>query len=252
MILLSCIGMNLHTLETPLELGQEAAARAAELIRSTLDEKGAANLILATGASQFEMLKNLVASPDIDWSCVTMFHLDEYIGLPASHPASFRKYLKERFIHQVEDLGAAYLVNGNAPDIEAECARLGKLIQEHPIDVALIGIGENGHLAFNDPPADFETEELYIVVQLDEACRKQQMGEGWFAELSDVPLTAISMSVRQILKSKHLIVSVPDERKAAAVKCAVRGPINPECPASILQEHPNCDLYLDTASASRL
>ena len=244
--------MKLHTLQTPIELGQRAAERAAELIQSRLDAQGTVNLILATGASQFETLKHLVAHPDIDWSKITMFHLDEYIGLAPDHPASFRKYLTERFVEQVKNLGTAHFVNGNAPNPEAECYRLGKLIAVHPIDVALIGIGENGHLAFNDPPADFETEEPFIVVQLDEACRHQQLGEGWFSDLSEVPQTAISMSVRQILKSQHLIVSVPDERKAAAVKCAVRGLIHPDCPASILQEHPQCDLYLDTASASLL
>ena len=180
-----------------------------------------------------------------------MFHLDEYIGLPVTHPASFRKYLQERFLSKVAPLKAVYLVNGET-DAKAECERLGDLIMNHPIDTALVGIGENGHLAFNDPPADFETEQPYIIVELDEACRKQQFGEGWFKSIDDVPRQAISMSIKQIMKAKHIVCSVPDERKAMAVKNSLEQPVSNLYPASILQLHPNCVCYLDKSSVSLL
>jgi glucosamine-6-phosphate deaminase len=180
-----------------------------------------------------------------------MFHLDEYIGLPVTHPASFRKYLRERFLSVIPGLKAAHLIDGET-DAKAECARLGDLIAKHPVDVALVGIGENGHLAFNDPPADFDTEEPYIVVQLDEACKRQQLGEGWFKSIDEVPSNAISMSIKQILKSKHIICSVPDSRKAIAVKNTVEQPVSNLHPASILQLHRNCTCFLDESSAKLL
>ena len=198
------------------------------------------------------MLANLTATEGIDFSKVTMFHLDEYIALESDHPASFRKYLKERFVDKVRNLKAAYFVNGDAEEPQQECQRLGAIISEHPIDVALVGIGENGHLAFNDPPADFETEGPYIVVELDERCRKQQLGEGWFESFEQVPSRAISMSIRQIMKSARLIVTVPEKRKAEAVKNALEGQITPMCPASILQEHKNCKIFMDKDAASLL
>ena len=232
------------------ELGKAAGSAAANLIRLAIKEKGSASIILATGTSQFETLNQLI-SESIDWSKVVMFHLDEYIGLPITANASFRKYLKERFIEKVPFLKAAHLINGEA-DADKECERLGDLIRKHPIDVALVGIGENGHLAFNDPPADFETEEPYIVVELDEACRKQQLGEGWFNTLEDVPQQAISMSIKQIMKSKYIICSVPDSRKAIAVKNTLTQPVSNFYPASILQLHPDCTFYLDQESASML
>lgn len=238
--------------KTPRQMGAQAGAKAAELIAESIAANGAANIILATGTSQFETINTLARAEPVDFSKVTMFHLDEYIGLGPDHPASFRKYLKERFVDEVPELASAHFVNGDAPDPVAECERLGNLIKQHPIDVACVGIGENGHLAFNDPPADFETVEPYIIVDLDEKCRKQQLGEGWFDSLQDVPKRAISMSIQQILLSKVLIVSVPDERKARAVKDAVRGPITSDCPASILQTHQNCAIYLDEAAASLL
>lgn len=244
--------MNISTLDTPKALGETAAARAAELISAAIAAKGFANMILATGASQFEVLRHLAVAEGIDWSKVTMFHLDEYIGISSSHPASFQKYLQERFVDLVPTLGAVHFVQGDVSDPVEECRRLGEIIQNHPIDVALIGIGENGHLAFNDPPADFETEEPYIVVQLDDACRRQQLGEGWFPNFDAVPDRAISMSIRHILKSRSLIVSVPDERKALAVRNAVLGEITPHCPASVLRAHMDCHLFLDTFSASLL
>ena len=233
------------------ELGRAAGHAAAELIQKAIAENGAANIILATGNSQFETLNQLISEPGIDWSKVVMFHLDEYIGLPVTAKASFRKYLKERFIERVPSLKAAYLINGET-DEERECERLGNLIKKHPIDVALVGIGENGHLAFNDPPADFETEQPYIIVSLDEACRKQQVGEGWFHKLDEVPKQAISMSIKQIVKSKHIICSAPDSRKARAVKNTVEQAVSNLYPASILQLHPNCIFFLDTSSAALL
>lgn len=243
--------MKVHISEAPQGLGKAAGTLAADFIRSTIGKKGGANIILATGTSQFETLKQLVADRDIDWSKVVMFHLDEYLGLSDTHPASFRKYLRERFLEQVPSLKAYYLIDGEA-NAQEECSRLGALIDQHPIDVALVGIGENGHLAFNDPPADFDTEQPYIVVDLDEPCRRQQLGEGWFASLDEVPAQAISMSVKQIMKSQYIICSVPDERKALAVRNSLEQPVSNLYPASILRTHGNCALFLDQASASLL
>jgi glucosamine-6-phosphate deaminase len=238
--------------KTKQEMGAAAATAAARAIEKAIEKQGRANIILATGASQFEMLKNLVQAEAVDFSKVTMFHLDEYIDMSADHPASFRKFLKERFVEKVPGLKAVHFVNGDTGEPQQECQRVGSLIAEHPIDAAMIGIGENGHLAFNDPPADFETEEPYLVVELDEKCRKQQLGEGWFETLEQVPRQAISMSIRQIMKSKCLIVTVPDQRKAKAVKNALEGEVTPMCPASILQQHGNCKIFMDTEAASLL
>ena len=238
------------------ELGQAAGHAAAVLIRRSISEKGSANIILATGTSQFETLNQLISEPGIDWSNVVMFHLDEYIGLPSTAKASFRNYLQERFIDKIPSLKAAHLINGDAingqADAEAECRRLADLITKHPVDVALVGIGENGHLAFNDPPADFVTEQPYIIVSLDEACRRQQLGEGWFHRFDDVPKQAITMSINQILKSKHIICSVSDSRKAMAVKNSLERTVSDLYPASILQLHPACTFYLDEAAAALL
>lgn len=244
--------MNIIITQDKKELGSQAAKRGAERIRQALAEDGEAAVILATGVSQFAVLDVLVREPDIDWSRVTVFHLDEYIGIAPTHPASFRKYLKERFEEKVPGVAAFHYVLGDAPDPEAECRRLNGLIEQRSVAVAFIGIGENGHLAFNDPPADFQTEEPFIVVELDDACRNQQLGEGWFPTFDDVPEKAISMSIRRIMKSRCLIVSVPDKRKARAVKCTVEGPVVPDCPGSILQSHDDCYLYLDRDSASLL
>jgi glucosamine-6-phosphate deaminase len=234
------------------EAGRAAADAGAGILRDALRAHGEVNIVLATGASQFEVLEALAAAPDIDWSKVTVFHLDEYVGLPISHPASFRRYLQERFVAKLPvPLRAFHEIDGEG-DCRAECDRLNQLIQAATIAVAFVGIGENGHLAFNDPPADFKTEMPYIVVNLDDACRRQQFGEGWFPTLEDVPGQAISMSVRQILKARAIICTVPEERKAQAVKGTVEGAITPMVPASILQEHPTATLYLDRASASLL
>lgn len=244
--------MKLRIYKTSHELGASAAVEAGLIIGSAIVKRGKANILLATGTSQFETLEHLVRSEGIDWKKVTMFHLDEYIGLPVTHPASFRKYLKERFLNKVGKLKSAYLINGENNNPEAECNRLGQIILHHPIDAALIGIGENGHLAFNDPPADFKTEKPYIIVDLDEACRRQQINEGWFGTLKEVPSRAISMSIKQIMKSRYIIVSVPDKRKAVPVKNALKGRVTGSCPASILQRHPNCTIFLDEGSASLL
>lgn len=243
--------MKIDIKSNPVALGHAAGTVAAAFIRRAIEEKGSANIILATGTSQFETLNQLIREKNIDWSQVVMFHLDEYIGIPETHPASFRKYLKERFLAKVPGLKAVHLINGET-NPEAECIWLGDLITQHPIDVALVGIGENGHLAFNDPPADFDTEEPYIIVDLDEACRKQQYGEGWFKTVDDVPKQAISMSIKQIMRSKHIICSVPDARKAQAVKNSVEQTVSNVFPASILQTHENCLLFLDEASAALL
>lgn len=237
--------------QDPNQLGQKAGKIGAELIRNAISNQGFANIILATGTSQFEMLNQLLAEKDINWSQVTVFHLDEYIGIPISHPASFRKYLKERFFNHVPQLKNYHLIDGENDPLK-ECERLSTLIQTYPIDVAFVGIGENGHLAFNDPPADFETEKPYLVVDLDHACRMQQFGEGWFPSLDAVPTQAISMSIGQIMKSKAIICSVPDLRKAQAVKDCLEGKITNLHPASILQSHPNCQIFLDEPASSLL
>ena len=233
------------------EMGKQAGISAGLAIRTAITERGITNIILATGTSQFETLNQLIADEGIDWSKVVMFHLDEYIGLPITHPASFRKYLKERFLTKVPPLKAAFLIDGET-DASSECERLGKLISKHPIDVALVGIGENGHLAFNDPPADFDTEKPYIIVDLDDQCVQQQFGEGWFPSINDVPRKAISMSVKQIMRSKQIICSVPDFRKAVAVKNSIENQVSNLYPASILQNHPNCTIFLDPSSAALL
>jgi glucosamine-6-phosphate deaminase len=233
-----------------LSLGAAAAAHAANSIRRAIAGRGEARIVVATGASQIEFLDALTKAENIDWSRVEMFHLDEYVGLPITHPASFRRYLLERLISKT-GITRYNLLDGEADPREV-ARRVGKLLQSTPIDVAFAGIGENGHLAFNDPPADFQTEEPYLIVNLDEACRRQQVGEGWFANLSEVPAQAISMSVRQILQAKEIHSVVPDARKAAAVKRCFEGEISPMAPASILRTHPAATIYLDKDSASLL
>lgn len=242
--------MNIKIYDNKTSLGQAAAQQAAQAIRRAITANGKARIIAATGASQFEFLAALTKATDIDWNKVEMFHLDEYIGMPITHPASFRKYLHERFI-QPTGLATYHLLDGEANPQEV-CATIGALLTAAPIDVAFVGIGENGHLAFNDPPADFNTEESYLVVNLDEACRRQQFGEGWFPTLNDVPTQAVSMSIKQILKAREIICVVPDARKAEAVKACLEGAVSPLAPASILQTHSNTTVYLDQASAALL
>lgn len=244
--------MDIRICQDKQDLGRLAAADGAEEIRRAIAAKGQANVTVATGASQFEMLTELVRAPDVEWGKVVFFHLDEYPQMPETHPASFKKYLTERLVRKLPAAPRAFHFLNSLAEPAAECRRVGDLIAKHPIDVAFIGIGENGHLAFNDPPADFETEEPFILVSLDEECRRQQFGEGWFASQDDVPRQAISMSIRQIMKAALLICSVPDARKAKAVQAALEGPVTPQVPASILQQHERAKIYLDPESAALL
>jgi glucosamine-6-phosphate deaminase len=242
--------MIIKVFDDKLSMAKAAAMQATEAIRAAIGRRGAARIIAATGASQLEFLAALTATAEIDWKKVEMFHLDEYIGLPMTHPASFRKYLHEHLIDKT-GITTHHLLDGtgNVANMIRDAAQA---IASAPIDVAFVGIGENGHLAFNDPPADFETAEPYIIVNLDEACRKQQVGEGWFSDVSAVPKQAISMSVRQILKAKEILAVVPDARKAQAVKACFDGELSPMAPASILRTHPNATVYLDKQAAALL
>jgi glucosamine-6-phosphate deaminase len=242
--------MKIKVFFSKADLAQAAAADAVAAIGEAISERGEARIIAATGASQFGFLESLTNSPGIDWGRVEMFHLDEYVGMSDQAPASFCRYLRERLIDKV-GLKRYHLLDGaQAP--EAVISRVGVEIRKAPIDIAFVGVGENGHLAFNDPPADFDTEEAYIVVNLDEACRRQQLGEGWFPSLDDVPSRAISMTIRQIMKSKQILCIAPDSRKAKAVHACFGGEVSPMAPASILQRHPNATVYLDQESAAWL
>lgn len=231
-------------------LAQSAATDAANALRQALKESGSARIIAATGAAQFDFLELLTQTSGIDWSKVEMFHLDEYIGIPADHPASFRKFLLERLINKT-GISRYHLLDGDR-DPQQVIAAVSAEIRKAPIDIAFVGIGENGHLAFNDPPADFETDEAYIVVDLDQACRRQQMGEGWFKSMDEVPRRAISMTVRQVLKAKQILAIVPDTRKAPAIAKCFGAEISSMAPASILRTHPHTVLYLDQNSAALL
>jgi glucosamine-6-phosphate deaminase len=242
--------MKLKILPDKKQLGEAAAAQAAGAIRRAIGEHGGARIIAATGASQFEFLEHLTKKDGIDWRLVEMFHLDEYIGIPISHPASFRKYLRDRLINKV-GIKRYHMLDGEREPGKV-IAEVSSEIRKMPIDVAFVGIGENGHLAFNDPPADFETKDSYIVVELDEACRRQQLGEGWFNNLDEVPRRAISMTVFQILKAREIICIVPDARKAEAVAKCFDGEVSPMAPASILRTHKNTTVYLDKSSAAQL
>ena len=242
--------MKIGVFEDKLSLGSAAARLAALAILNACARKGSARIIAATGVSQFEFLDFLTTDPGVEWQKVELFHLDEYIGLAIEHPASFRKYLLERLINKT-GIKNFHLLDGEA-DPAAVCHRTGRAISTAAVDVAFVGIGENGHLAFNDPPADFETEEPYLIVELDEVCRQQQVNEGWFGSLSEVPEKAISMSIRQILKSEQIICIVPDARKARAVKACFEGEITPMAPASILRTHRNIEVFLDHHSARLL
>lgn len=231
-------------------LGRAAAAQGASAIRTAIAERGTARILVATGKSQFEMLDALTQERDIAWGEVEMFHLDEYVGLPLNHPASFRRYLLERFINKVR-VGRHHLLDGEN-DPERICREEGAELASAPIDVAFAGIGENGHLAFNDPPADFQSQNPYLIVRLDENCRRQQVGEGWFKNLAEVPDRAISISVRQILKARMIVCAVPEARKAEALKRCLEGSVSPLAPASILRTHPDVTVYVDAESAARL
>jgi len=242
--------MRICIFENALDLGSHSAMVVSMHIRRALQEKGECSIILATGTSQLTMLDALVKDHDIDWTKVEVFHLDEYVGIPETHKASFRKYLRERFADRVPGLRSFHYIKADADDLSKEIARLSDLISSKNIDVACIGIGENGHLAFNEPPANLDTKEPYLIVRLDEACRRQQVGEGWFDDLTEVPMQAISMSIPQILKSECIICTVPDKRKAEAVRMAVTAPIDPIHPCASLRMHKNCYLMLDHSAAS--
>lgn len=239
----------IHVSSTPSELGAQAANAIASLLNDAVSLQGYARLVLSTGASQFDTLDALIGL-DVPWNKIEMFHLDEYVALPESHPASFRKYLKERFVSRVP-LKAAYFVDGEG-DVAGNIAALSRELTKQPVDVGVIGIGENGHIAFNDPPADFNTQESYKIVDLDERCKKQQVGEGWFADVDSVPKQAITMCVQQIMSCRHIISAVPHTVKADAILRTVTEPVNPNVPATILKTHPDWKLFLDTQSAANL
>jgi glucosamine-6-phosphate deaminase len=244
--------MEVRIFGTKGEMGAAAAAAGADRIREALAGGGEARIVMASAASQFEVVEALTVAPGIAWERVTLFHLDEYIGLSSTHPASFSKFLRDRFIAKLpRGLKGFHAIEGER-EAAVECARIGELLAERAPEVAFIGVGENGHIAFNDPPADFETKAPYLVVKLDEICRQQQVGEGWFPNLEAVPTHAMSMSVHQIMKAGRIVCTVPDERKAAAVQKAVGEMVSPEVPATILQEHNDCLLFLDETAASRL
>jgi glucosamine-6-phosphate deaminase len=243
--------VKIEVFKTKAECGEAAADRGAEILKQAIAAKGRASFIVATGASQFDFMEALTGKAGIEWPKTTMYHLDEYIGIADDHPASFRRYLKERLVDVVQP-GTVHFINGEAADPASECRRMSNIIAQDIIDVAFVGIGENGHLAFNDPPANFDTGVPFIIVELDDACRQQQFGEGWFGSLEDVPATAISMSIQQIMKSDTVICTVPDKRKALAVKQCFEGEISPMHPASILRKHANAFVYLDEPAASLL
>jgi glucosamine-6-phosphate deaminase len=242
--------MNFEIFRDRRTMGVAAAERAAAAIRSAIQDHGSARIVAATAASQKEFLEELTRAPGIDWRAVEAFHLDEYIGLKITHPGSFRKMLLEQLVRKT-GITKCHLLDGEA-DIASVVHSTSQAIASAPIDIAFLGIGENGHLAFNDPPADFETEEPYLVVTLDEACRRQQVGEAWFSEITDVPRKAISMSVKQILKAKELIAVVPGPQKAQAIRACFNGEISPMAPASILRTHTDVTVYLDGDSAALL
>lgn len=242
--------MDIHVFKDKQSMAQSAGDQARKAIQQAIAKKGAARIIAATGASQFEFLEVLTGLPGIDWSLVEMFHLDEYVGIPETHPASFRNYLRKRLIEKT-GIKKYHLLDGTK-DPETVIREVAGELGKAEIDVAFVGIGENGHLAFNDPPADFLAAGSYIVVNLDDACRRQQLGEGWFPTFEDVPKQAISMTIRQILEAKKILAIVPDTRKAAAVKACLEGPISNLAPASVLQKHPDTTVYLDEPSAALL
>jgi glucosamine-6-phosphate deaminase len=235
-------------LDTPDQAANAAALEAAGLIRTALATQAMARVVASTGVSQFEFLKHLIAAAAIDWNRVDLFHLDEYIGLPGDHPASFQRYIRERIVEPTGIEWVHYL-DGMADPVEV-CASVGQALAQAPVDVCFAGVGENGHLAFNDPPADFETEAPFLIVDLDERGRRQQVGEGWFRSLEEVPRRAVTMSVRQILKARAIVGIATGLRKAEAVRECFEGEIGPAAPASALRLHANATVYLDREAAS--
>ena len=246
-----CGQLEVRVYQSGAGLGVAAAEDLARIVAESIAKRGSAAIILATGNSQLCFIEALRQRQDVEWGSVRVFHMDEYLGMSDQHPASFRRYIREKLVDQVHPL-AFHGIRGDAPDVEAEMQRYTALLQQHPPDAVVMGIGENGHLAFNDPPADFTTGKTILVVTLDEACRRQQLGEGWFPSLDDVPRQALTLSVPALLAPRHLLVVVPERRKAPAVKAALEGPVTPDCPASILQRQPHAVLYLDLESSSLL
>jgi glucosamine-6-phosphate deaminase len=245
--------MKINIYSNKKETSKEAALQAASILNKAIRQKGTATFVIATGVSQLDFIEHLITEGNIDWSKTRMFHLDEYIGLPETHPASFRKYLREKFISKVDRIKEINLINGDVANPQKKCDRLNQILKNEIVDIAFVGVGENGHLAFNDPPANFKIEDPFIVVNLTERCRKQQVGEGWFDFIKEVPQQAISMSIKQIMKAKNIICIIPGERKAQAVKdCFETDEISPEYPASILKKHKNCFVFLDFDSAKYL
>lgn len=245
--------MKINIYDNKKQTSKKAALKAASILNEIIYQKGTATFVIATGVSQLDFIEHLVTEGNVDWSKTRMFHLDEYIGIPETHPASFRKYLQEKFISKVDRIKEANLINGDVADPKKECDRLNQILKNEIVDIAFVGIGENGHLAFNDPLANFEIEDPYIIVNLDDKCRKQQVGEGWFDSIEDVPRQAISMSIKQIMKSKNIICTIPGERKAQAVKdCFGTDKVSPIYPSSILKKHKNCFVFLDFDSAKYL
>lgn len=243
--------MLLRVFNDSTSMARAAAEQAADSIRKAIADSGRCRVVLATGTSQFEFLEFLTKSDGIDWKKVEAFHLDEYVGMAVTHPASFRKILLERVIHKT-GITNYHFIESDAADLLGAVRAVGRELTSAPIDVAFVGIGENGHIAFNDPPADFETKEPYLVVELDEICRRQQVGEGWFADISEVPTRAVSMSPRQIMHAREIVAVVPDQRKAKAVRLCLEGQVRPEAPASILRKHPNTTVFVDQDSSSLL
>lgn len=244
--------LSVEVYHSDTDLGQAAANFTVKALEKILAEQEQANFLSGTGASQFKYYEALVKSEGVDWSKVTCFHLDEYLDMTMEHPASFRKFMQERFWDIVQPK-AYHMLGGDAEDIGTEVARYEQLLRDHPIDLAVIGVGENGHIAFNDPPvADFNDPQLVKVVELEKACRKQQMGEGWFPTLENVPTKALSLTIPAMMGAKVLGVVVPDARKANAIHNALYGPVGTACPASVLRTHKKATLFLDGPSASKL
>ncbi len=237
--------------ESGAELAAAAAEAGAEKLRQAIAERGRAVFLVATGGSQIEFIRRLTEIPGIEWERTVMFHLDNYVGLPSSHPGCFHRYLKERLIDRVNP-GAAHLIDGLAADPQAECERYGRLLEPETVDVCFAGIGESGHLAFNDPPADFKTRKSFFVTPVSEVSRRQLAGEGWFESPEECPATGITISIERIMKSRSIVSVVPEARKAEAVHNCLENGISPDYPASILRLHPDCQLFLDSCSAARL
>jgi glucosamine-6-phosphate deaminase len=240
-----------HVFESNEALGRRAADDLAAIFSRIIGEKGHVAIVLASANSQLTFLHALRVKKDIEWNKVTVFHMDEYSGMSDQHPASFARFISQELVSLVHP-GAFYPINGASPDLNSELNRYADLLRRYPPDLCVLGIGENGHLAFNDPPADFRTKELIHIVTLDAQCRMQQVNEGHFATLKDVPRQAITLTVPALLAAKHVLAIVPEARKATPVKAALEGPVTPECPASILRTQPHVTMYLDQESASLL